>query len=125
MRLLTVLGLCDKVLTAWAIAALRVAVLTYPIEPRLLVTILPASPSICAPKLHRDFKKTEEMEDRLLAVSEPKLEKLLMVDGIPVRTGPPTIANVDNISVQLVPPRPLVSKTFPVERKSPVFESRA
>jgi hypothetical protein len=65
------------------------------------------------------------MEDRLLAVSEPKLEKLLMVDGIPVRTGPPTIANVDNISVQLVPPRPLVSKTFPVERKSPVFESRA
>ena len=125
MRLLTVLGLCAILLTAWPMEVERVAVLTYPREPRLLVTILPASPSMAAPKLQRDFRKTEEMEDKLLAVSEPKLEKLLMVDGIPVITGPPTIANVDNMSVQLVPPRPLVSKTFPVERKSPVFESRA
>jgi hypothetical protein len=125
MRLLTVLGLCANVLTAWPMEVERVAVLTYPIEPRLLVTILPASPSMAAPKLHRDFKKTEEMEDRLAVVSYVMVENVLIVDGTPTITGPPTRANVDNISVQLVPPRPLVSKTFPVERKSPVFESRA
>jgi hypothetical protein len=103
----------------------RVAVLTYPIEPRLFVTILPASPSICAPKLQSDFRKTEEMEDRLAVVSYVMVENVLMVEGIPTITGPPTMARVDNISVQLVPPSPFVSKTCPVERKSPVFESRA
>ncbi len=75
--------------------------------------------------LHRDCRKTEDRVERRLVVPKVWLEKLLILDGIPLIMGPPAIARVESMSVQFVPPSPFVSKTFPVDMKSPVFESRA
>jgi hypothetical protein len=75
--------------------------------------------------LHRDCRKTEDSEERSEFIEAVCVEKLLIVDGISFIIGPPAMVSVESISTQFVPPSPFVSKTFPVERKSPVFESRA
>jgi hypothetical protein len=102
-----------------------VAVLTYPIEPRFPVVKVAVTPFTCAPMLQSDCKNTEERVDNRLLVSKVKEDKLLSVDGTVFIIGPPATVNVESISTQFVPPRPFVIKTFPVEIKSPVFESRA
>jgi hypothetical protein len=75
--------------------------------------------------LHKDCRKTEDRDESRLVISKVWLEKVLKLDGIPFIMGPPAIVRVESISVQFVPPSPFVNKTFPVEMKSPVFESRA
>jgi hypothetical protein len=53
------------------------------------------------------------------------VEKLLIVEGVLFMIGPPAIVRVDSISTHDVPPRPFVKRTWLVDKKSPVFESRA
>jgi hypothetical protein len=125
MRVLMVLGLCERVLTAWPTKVESVAVLTYPTVPRFAVAIVAVWPFIWAPMLHRDCRKTDDRLERSLLVSSVMLEKVLRLDGIPFIMGPPATVRLESISTQFVPPRPFVNRTFPVEIKSPVFESRA
>jgi hypothetical protein len=70
-------------------------------------------------------KYSDEIVDRDVAVLNPIVEKLLRVQGRIPTGGPPVISRDDIKSVHTVPPRPFVTRTLPVDMKSPEFESRA